>query len=116
MIRPPLRLLLLTAALVSLGACAHDDEFAFAADSAHGGACIRAGLDGGSSIPGFGCATDAILRAMVVDQRDLEGGREMAASGGDAALAGVRRHRAGEVKVATPPMSDGVDATIRLEK
>lgn len=112
MTRRPLRAFLLVPALLALGACAHDDEFAFAPDSAHAGAC-GARL---SAIPGFGCATDAVLRAMVVDAADLEGGREMAAPVGDAALAGVRRHRAGEVKAAVPPMGESVDATIRLEK
>lgn len=107
---------LLTAALLGLGACAHDDEFAFAAASARAPACGAQpfeAVDGGSAIPGFGCASDSILRAMVVDPRDLEGGREMSAPKGDAALAAVRRHGAGEVKPPAPPTGSAIDTTVR---
>lgn len=116
MLRHPLPAILLTAALLGLGACAHDEEFAFARETVHAPACGAQpfeAVDGGSSIPGFGCASDAILRAMVVDPRDLEGGREMAAPTGDAALAAVRRHSAGEVKPPAPPAGSAIDTTVR---
>lgn len=115
MTRPTLRALLLTVALLALGACAHDGEFAFARDSARAVVCGPerfGGADGGSAIPGFGCASDAILRAMVVDTRDLEGGQEMTPSAGDTALAAVRRYRAGEVKPPAPPPTGAADNII----
>jgi type IV pilus biogenesis protein CpaD/CtpE len=116
MTRRSFRAVLLTAALLALGACDHDEEFAFARDSVHAPACNPQpfeAVDGGSSIPGFGCASDAILRAMVVDTRDLEGGQEMAAPAGDVALAAVRRYRAGEVKPPVPTLTGAIDTAIR---
>jgi type IV pilus biogenesis protein CpaD/CtpE len=115
MTRPTLRALLLTAALLALGACAHDDEFAFAQDTARAVDCGPRPLGGlgGSAIPGFGCASDAILRAMVVDPRDLDGGQEMAAPAGDPALAAVRRYRAGEIKPPAPTLTGAIDGAIR---
>ena len=60
------------------------------------GADLRAG--GFAPVPGFGCATAANLALMVADPRDLEGGAEPGDPAGDAALAAVRRHQAGETR------------------
>jgi type IV pilus biogenesis protein CpaD/CtpE len=46
----------------------------------------------------FGCANAINLRLMVADPRDLDRGASPAGPTGDAALAAVQRHRAGQVK------------------
>jgi hypothetical protein len=54
-------------------------------------------------IPDLGCATQANLRAMIADPRDLDGGRPATPASGDAAFAAAARHRTGRDK----PLSGG---------
>jgi hypothetical protein len=46
----------------------------------------------------FRCASEANLRAMIADPRDLQRGRDDTPATGDAAFAAASRHRLGEVK------------------
>src|SRR5204863_5964088 len=97
----PVRFFLLPAALLSLAACAHDGKLTLAEGPPPAAACHARpfeGEDGPSPISGFGCATEANLRAMIIDSRDLEQGADLPAPSGDAAVAAARRHRLGEVK------------------
>jgi len=49
-------------------------------------------------IPDLGCATEANLRAMIADPRDLAGGARPTPASGDAAFAAAARHRTGQDK------------------
>jgi type IV pilus biogenesis protein CpaD/CtpE len=69
------------------------------------GAELRAG--GFAPLPGFGCATAANLALMVADPRDLQRGAEPGDPAGDAALAAVRRHQAGEARPLPSPADAG---------
>jgi len=56
---------------------------------------------------GFGCASDTNLRLMLAEPEDLNAGKPPAPPSGDAALAAVQRHRAGQVK----PLGGGASAS-----
>jgi hypothetical protein len=62
--------------------------------------CVQRPLAGDDEpvIPDLGCATEANLRAMIADPRDLAGGRPLTPAQGDAAFAAAARHRTGQDK------------------
>lgn len=94
---------LLTA--LALSACAADEPAPVLA------ACSDRTASAAPSIPtlaaDFGCTNAINLRLMVADPRDLERGAQASAPSGDAAIAAVRRHRAGEVKPLPGVPTDG---------
>jgi type IV pilus biogenesis protein CpaD/CtpE len=111
----PLIALLLTAGLAG---CA-EREFPLTRPAAADAACVPPQLpaaDLGDPIPGFGCATEANLRAMLVNPADLEAGAPAtSAPSGDAAIAPAARHRLGQVKTGQPAGAQAPDLVVRTE-
>lgn len=88
-----------------LAACAMDQEPPRPATAAGLTPCMQRPMAGADEpvIPDLGCATQANLRAMIADPRDLDSGRAATPASGDAAFAAAARHRAGRDK----PLSGG---------
>jgi len=95
---------LLTAAGVcaaGLAACATDQGPPRPIAAASGlKPCVQRPLAGADApvIPDLGCATEANLRAMIADPRDLAGGRPLTPAQGDVAFAAAARNRTGQDK------------------
>jgi len=100
-----LRPLLIAAAAGGLAACATDDGPPPSAATAGLSPCMQRPMAGADQpvIPDLGCATQANLRAMIADPRDLDGGARPTPASGDAAFAAAARHRTGQDK----PLSAG---------
>lgn len=100
-----MRRLVSLAALLALGACASPGldrhDFALGPDPSEGRACAERSmpdLGGPDPVAGFGCATEANLRAMLANPEELHRPATPTPPSGDAAFEAARRHRTGTEK------------------